>query len=129
MALLVVSHDWDVISYLCDRAIVMYAGQISETGPVDDLLDHSAHPYTRALLACRPRADADRATRLLSIPGQVAVPGSWATGCRFADRCPIVRSACREEAVPLIEVGDGQSSRCLFAGEVMAGTELLKADQ
>lgn len=122
MALLIVSHDWDVIRHLCDRAMVMYSGQISEEGRVDDLLEHSAHPYTRALLACRPRADADRSLPLVSTPGQVAAPGSWPSGCRFAPRCPIARVECRTAPVPLFDLPGDQASRCLFAHEVRAQT-------
>ena len=120
MALLIVSHDWDVIGHLCDRAIVMYAGQIVEEGRVADLIEHTAHPYTRALLDCRPRTDADRAVPLVSTPGQVAAPGSWPAGCRFADRCPIAREVCRERPIALAAVTEDQSSRCLFIEEVLA---------
>ena len=73
MALLIVSHDWDVVDYLCDRAMVMYAGEIVEEGRLDDVLEHPAHPYTRALLDCRPKADSDRSQPLVSIVGQAAV--------------------------------------------------------
>ena len=123
MALLVVSHDWDVVDYLCDRAIVMYAGQVVESGTVDELLDRTAHPYTQALLACRPKSDSDRAAPLPSVPGHVAAPGTWATGCRFADRCPLAQPECRTASIPLIPVGDGQESRCLFAADLVAELE------
>lgn len=121
MALLIVSHDWDVVDYLCDRAIVMYAGQISETGKLESVMERSAHPYTRALLDCRPKADSDRALPLPSIPGQVVAPGARGEGCRFADRCPIVREVCLSGQIPLISVEGDQESRCLFAEDLHAG--------
>lgn len=76
LTLLVVSHDWDVIGYLCDRAIVMYRGQIVESADVDDLLHRSEHPYTRALLECRIGIDADRDAALPTIAERVAEPVS-----------------------------------------------------
>ncbi|WP_158268805.1 dipeptide/oligopeptide/nickel ABC transporter permease/ATP-binding protein [Salinibacterium hongtaonis] len=118
MALLIVSHDWDVVDYLCDRAIVMYAGQITESGRLEDLLVNSAHPYTHALLECRPKADSDRSKPLPSIAGQVAAPGSHRAACRFSDRCPIAKPVCTQSHIPLVQVGVDQQSRCLFAEEL-----------
>ena len=122
MALLLVSHDWGVIAQVCQRAMVMYAGQLVEHGPVERLVATPAHPYTRALLACRPSAAAAGA-RLPAIPGQVPAPGTWPTGCRFGDRCQHVTPACGAGPVSWEPAGSslmngGHASRCLRTSEL-----------
>ena len=87
LAVLFVTHDLGVVADLCQRAIVMYAGEIAETATVDELFASPQHPYTRALLASIPEDGGHR--RLGTIPGTVPLPGSHPTGCRFAARCPV----------------------------------------
>jgi oligopeptide/dipeptide ABC transporter ATP-binding protein len=118
MALLFITHDLALVSEIADRVVVMYAGQVVETGPVDAVLRQPAHPYTRALLACRPvrryRDDAPDDRILETIPGAPPRPGAIPRGCRFAPRCAAVVAACRSvEAVGLEASGDGRSVRCL----------------
>ncbi len=102
LALLLVTHDFGVVAEMADEVAVMYAGEIVEQAEVHALFDHPAHPYTQALMACRP----DRAARGEALPmigGQVPSPGSWPKGCHFADRCPRADAACRAQAVALSE--------------------------
>ncbi len=96
MSIILVTHDLGVVADICDDVSVMYAGQIVETGTVRDVLVRPEHPYTMALLAADPHAilDFEGTTRLASIPGQVPLPGSWTTGCRFAQRCRFARDEC-----------------------------------
>jgi len=116
MAILFITHDLGVVADICDRAAVMYAGELVETAPVAKLFATPTHPYTQGLLRSRPQADS-KSGRLPTIPGTVPPPGSWPTGCRFAPRCPFAIEPCVErqhltpqEATHLV--------RCVRADEV-----------
>lgn len=113
MSLLLISHDWGVVSAACDRAIVMYAGQIVEESPIDDIFDRPLHPYTEGLLAANPHF-AVPGERLIAIPGTVPVPADWPLSCHFADRCPYAMDACREGPIAMASVGE-RTSRCIRA--------------
>jgi peptide/nickel transport system ATP-binding protein len=93
--MLLVTHDFGLVAEMCDDVAVMYAGQIVETGKVDDIFDNPKHPYTRALMNCRPEV-ALSGTSLTVIAGQVPPPGAWPQGCRFADRCSHADHACNQ---------------------------------
>ncbi len=112
MAVLIISHDWGVIADVCERAYVMYAGQVVEHAPVVDLFDAPRHPYSAGLLGCMP-GRAARGGLLPAIPGRVPLPGSWPAGCHFSPRCPIARDDCREGPIALTVTEDGHASRCL----------------
>jgi peptide/nickel transport system permease protein len=120
MSIILVTHDLGVVADLCDDVSVMYAGQIVESGSVRDVLVQPEHPYTMALLAADPHAIIDfaGATRLASIPGQVPLPGSWTSGCRFAQRCRFAQDECRT-AIPLVARARGEGGvRCIRRDEV-----------
>ncbi|MCP5525382.1 MAG: ABC transporter ATP-binding protein [Verrucomicrobiales bacterium] len=110
MSILLITHNLGLVAEIADRMIVMYAGQVVEEGPVDDVLDHPAHPYTRALLESMPRLEAPR-DRLAAIEGSVPTPGHWPTGCRFAPRCALARAECRRAMPPLQRMGK-RTVRC-----------------
>ena len=113
LGLLLVTHDFGLVAEMCDDVAVMYAGQIVERGTVAEIFDHPAHPYTRALMACRPEVSAPGAA-LPVIPGQVPPPGSWPAGCHFADRCERVTDDCRRAAVAEDAwMDDAHRARCL----------------
>ena len=121
MAVLLVTHDWGVVADVCDRALVMYAGQVVEQATTDQVFDLPLHPYTDGLLQSDPHAaGVPPRGELPSIPGSVPPPGSWPHGCHFAARCPLVVDACRTGPVPLVEPEDGRSSRCLRVDELRA---------
>jgi peptide/nickel transport system permease protein len=125
MSIILVTHDLGVVADLCDDVSVMYAGQIVETGSVRDVLVRPEHPYTMALLAADPHAiiDFEGTTRLASIPGQVPLPGSWTTGCRFAQRCRFARDECLT-AIPLGARAEGVGGvRCIRRDEVRGRQE------
>jgi peptide/nickel transport system permease protein len=125
MSVILVTHDLGVVADICDDVSVMYAGQIVETGTVRDVLLRPEHPYTMALLAADPHAilDFEGTTRLASIPGQVPLPGSWTTGCRFAQRCRFARDECMT-GIPLLPRADGDGGvRCVRRDEVRGRQE------
>jgi len=101
LGMLLVTHDFGLVAELADEVAVMYAGHIVEYGSVSDIFDQPAHPYTRALMHCRPETS-ERGKAMPVIAGQVPAPGSWPEGCRFAPRCPMADGSClatiREDA-------------------------------
>ena len=118
LAILVVSHDWGVVAELCDRAVVMYAGQVVEEAPVAELLGSAAHPYTRLLLAANPAHAADGAQQLPAIPGTIPVPGEWPAACHFSPRCPQATDGCTASPIPLLDTGPARRSRCILTAPV-----------
>ncbi|NLK00719.1 MAG: ABC transporter ATP-binding protein [Clostridia bacterium] len=111
MSILLITHDLGVISEMCDRVYVMYAGQVMEESDVYSLFEKPSHPYTQGLLQSIPQAD-KVVERLACIPGNVPLPGTVKMGCRFASRCPHVFERCGQEAPPLFEISPEQKSRC-----------------
>ncbi|MFK9092493.1 ABC transporter ATP-binding protein [Bacillus salipaludis] len=116
MSMILITHDLGVVSEVCDRIIVMYAGKVVETGPVQEVLRSPEHPYTKGLLASLPKKGHNK-NRLNYIPGQVPAPLNWGKGCRFADRCPFVMSHCHTSVPSLIKVNEHQESACWLAAE------------
>jgi peptide/nickel transport system permease protein len=112
MAVLFVTHDLGVVAELCDRVVVMYAGQVVENAPVHDLFTTPRHPYSEGLLGAVPRSE-QRAERLQVIPGRVPQSHEMPKGCRFHPRCPYVMPECQTEPVPMISAGPDVEARCL----------------
>jgi len=111
LALIFITHNLGIVSRICDRVAVMYAGRIVEMGPVRQLFTAPAHPYTLALLESIPRLGA-KIERLAAIDGQPPDLARLPDGCAFAPRCPHVMDRCRAEAPPEFVVSQGQVSRC-----------------
>jgi oligopeptide/dipeptide ABC transporter ATP-binding protein len=111
-AILFVSHDLAVVSRLCDRLAVMYAGRIVELGPARQVLTDPQHPYTQGLLACVPRVGRRRATE--PIPGEVPNPARLPSGCKFHPRCPLGHddARCRAREPAILEVKPGHRVAC-----------------
>ncbi|MTD15766.1 dipeptide ABC transporter ATP-binding protein [Nakamurella sp. YIM 132087] len=103
MGVLIITHDLGVVAGISDRTVVMYAGQVVESGATRAVLRAARHPYTRALLEATPRLD-ERAGRLASIPGSPPEIGRFPQGCRFAPRCGRVQDRCHTE-MPLLQLG------------------------
>ena len=116
-ALLLVTHDLGVVAGVCDEVMVMYAGRSVEQAPVTPLFATPAHPYTRALLGCLPRADRPRGERMVAIPGQPPDLAALPAGCAFAPRCPQLVDRCRREA-PVLAVLAGDPSPPAAAADV-----------
>jgi peptide/nickel transport system ATP-binding protein len=121
MAILLVSHDLAVIAGHCDRVIVMYAGVIMESGPVEVVLHQPRNPYTLALLEARPRPGAPRGARLKTIPGAPPAAHEHSVGCPFAGRCALTVDRCWTATPPVVGFGANHVSRCHRAGEVGFG--------
>ena len=111
MGMIFVTHNLAVVSTIADRVLVMYAGEVVEEGPVDQVFTAPRHPYTAALIASMPEDDADRLT---AIPGTVPQPWAMPAGCRFAPRCAMATERCSESGeIVMVEVGPRHRSRCL----------------
>ena len=115
MAVMLITHDMGVIAETAQRVVVMYAAKVAEEAPVADLFKEPLHPYTQGLLRSIPRIDlaATSRRRLETIPGTVpTLRGDIAPGCRFAPRCPFVKSVCTEKDPVLKEVKPGHKVSC-----------------
>jgi oligopeptide/dipeptide ABC transporter ATP-binding protein len=110
MAVLLVSHDLGIVSQMCHRVIVMYAGRIVEEASIATVFRAPAHPYTKALIACLPGLD--DGARLGAIPG--VMPGLTAlpSGCRFHPRCGVAETRCATEVPALRPAGADHVAAC-----------------
>lgn len=111
MSILLITHDLGVVAEMCDRVVVMYAGQVVETTDTRTLLRNPRHPYTEGLIQSTPHQSKGK-KRLNSIEGQVPTPDQYSVGCRFADRCPKVMDICHSSFPPLLEIDVQTSCRC-----------------
>ncbi len=112
VGVLFITHDFGVVSAVCDRVAVMYAGRIVETGPTAEILAAPAHPYTAALVACVPvLGQPDR--HLATIPGRPPSLADLPQGCAFADRCPRAQDDCRAAPIEMASLGDARAVRCI----------------
>lgn len=115
MALLFITHDFGVISELCDRVVVMYAGKVVEQASVEELFADPKHPYTRRLIDCVPTLG-QGARELDVIPGLPPALNQLPAGCAFAPRCDVAEAACEAGPVELTRLGDGREVRCIKPG-------------
>jgi len=113
-------HDLDLALAVCDRVVVLYAGQVVEVASAASLARAPLHPYTRGLFASRPPLDR-RVEPMPAIDGVPAALADVPAGCPFQARCPIVQDRCRTWLPPLIPVGD-ELVRCHRVDELRAGT-------
>jgi len=111
LAMLLITHDLGVIAETADRVAVMYAGRVVETGPVREIFQRPAHPYTRALLASMPGGQ-QHGQRLRAIEGAVPLPGDLPPGCAFNPRCPDRFDRCTTSPPPDYPVGAAQVAKC-----------------
>ena len=111
VGLIIITHDFGIIARMCQRAAVMYAGKIVETGAVKELFDNPSHPYTAALMRSLPKLD-EKVERLVSIEGQPPPLNADIQGCRFAERCDFTDKACMLEYPQEIEISKGHYASC-----------------
>jgi peptide/nickel transport system ATP-binding protein len=111
LTVLFITHDLGVVSNLCDRLAVMYAGQVVESGPVEELLNDPAHPYTASLLTAVPVLGGGRKL-LTQIPGSVPDMGDLPRGCAFHPRCSNVGALCDSESPKRCRIASGRSVAC-----------------
>ena len=129
MSILFISHNLAVVSQMCDRVGILYAGMLAEEGPAQSVFNDPRHPYTAALLGCLPRRGQRKDHgRLRTLPGFLPNPGDAIVGCAFAERCSLADDRCRTEAPPMLElgqdpvleigVGHARRSRCFHTDKV-----------
>ena len=114
LALIFITHNLGIVAKMCDKVAVMYAGRMVESGPVRQIFNRPAHPYTEALLRSIPRLT-DRRQRLTAIEGQPPDMTSPPSGCAFHPRCPKAIERCQEQDPPTFEVAADQRARCWLA--------------
>jgi peptide/nickel transport system ATP-binding protein len=110
LSMLFVTHDLAVAQMLCQYVVVMYAGEVVEKGPTEEVIRRPRHPYTRALVGAIPQPTDTPRARLRAIPGQPPAPVQDRSGCPFAPRCPLAESAC--SAMPELKELDGVEVAC-----------------
>lgn len=116
MAVLLISHDLELVADMSDRLLVMYTGRIVEAGRTDDLVSAPDHPYTSGLLAAIPRLGAGSTEPLQGIPGAVPDLLDLPTGCTFHPRCPLADDECTVEPPPLRAIGYARQCACYKVG-------------
>jgi peptide/nickel transport system ATP-binding protein len=123
MGLVLITHDLGIVARIATRVVVMYAGEVVEAGPTDEIFKSPRHPYTQGLLACIPvPGRTRRGERLGVIPGMVPSLIGEMPGCHFASRCRHVIDVCRTAPVELIQEGHGgRQVRCIRASGAAAG--------
>jgi peptide/nickel transport system ATP-binding protein len=115
-AVMLITHDMGVIAETCDRVAVMYAGRIAEIGPVHDVINHPAHPYTAGLMASIPDMDSDR-EQLNQIDGAMPRLNAIPPGCAFNPRCPHAFERCTRERPELMAASATRAACWLHNGE------------
>jgi peptide/nickel transport system ATP-binding protein len=130
MGLILITHDLGIVARMADRVVVMYCGQVVETGNVVDLFENPLHPYTRGLLDCIPVPGKTKPGDYLgSIPGLVPTPIGELSGCSFHNRCPSSRSECAVELIEVKEISPGRSYRCLLSPDICVAGKVEEATQ
>lgn len=120
LTLLFISHDLDVVEYLCDRVVVMYLGRVMEVAPTAALFESPAHPYTRALLSASPVPDPGAPAPQVAVLGEPPSPMDPPSGCVFRTRCPHALVACAEHVPTLRSLQPGRQVACLRAEELQS---------
>ena len=120
LALVFITHDFGVISQICDKVAVMYAGKIVEIGPAAEILKSPAHPYTARLKSCVPELGQGK-RNLIAIPGFPPMIDNMPSGCAFASRCGKAEQNCQSAMVDIKKIGQERAVRCLFPEEIKAG--------
>jgi peptide/nickel transport system permease protein len=120
-AIILITHDWGVLADMCQRALVMYAGEVVEEADVAAMVTAPAHPYTAGLMRSDPHHGVP-GEPLPALEGTVPAPADWPAGCHFADRCFLAEEACRTAPVPVLVLdGGARRARCLRTKELVGG--------
>ncbi|MEJ8850247.1 ABC transporter ATP-binding protein [Variovorax rhizosphaerae] len=113
LTMLFISHDLDVVEYLCDRVVVLYLGKVMEVATTAELFERPLHPYTQALLAASPKPDPLQVNEAIALKGDIPSPIAPPSGCVFRTRCPHAIDACSKTVPPLEELSTGHFSACI----------------
>jgi len=125
-SVVLITHDLGVVSEVCDRIAVMYAGMVMEYGAVDEIFYHSSQPYTKGLLACLPRLNEEKAETLEAIEGAPVDLLLLPEGCPFVPRCKYAMKICLRELPPVFEVSENHTSLCWLCAGTEAGSEVTE---
>ncbi|MGC1173637.1 ABC transporter ATP-binding protein [Polaromonas sp.] len=113
LTMLFISHDLDVVEYLCDRVVVLYLGRVMEVAPTEALFSRPLHPYTQALLAASPKPDPLLKTTHVPLKGDIPSPMNPPSGCVFRTRCPYAIEACAQTRPEPRDMGGGRLKACI----------------
>ena len=113
LTMLFISHDLDVVEYLCDRVVVLYLGRVMEVAPTAELFERPLHPYTQALLAASPKPDPLIVSTAVPLKGDIPSPMAPPSGCVFRTRCPHAIEACAQTVPTLDEYSPGRFTACI----------------
>jgi len=113
LTILFISHDLDVVEYLCDRVVVLYLGKVMEVASTTELFARPLHPYTQALLAASPKPDPTITTVHVPLKGDIPSPIAPPSGCVFRTRCPHAIEACAQAVPTLDEIAAGHQVACI----------------
>ncbi|MDH3662360.1 MAG: ATP-binding cassette domain-containing protein, partial [Alphaproteobacteria bacterium] len=119
-SVLFISHHLGVVAELCDRVVVMYAGDVVERADVGRIFNQASHPYTEKLFECDPARLHQRARKLPTIPGEIPDLKQRPTGCIFAPRCQLVEARCSQPP-PTVALAPDHHAACWLAGPLAAG--------
>lgn len=125
MGMILITHDLGVVADVADRIAVMYAGRIVEQADVHELYAHPCHPYTIALLESIPRVDL-KGQQLVTISGLPPNLMHIPAGCAFHPRCRMAQDQCLQVVPPLLDLGPGRASACLFAKDLLHQEEAVR---
>lgn len=113
LTLLFISHDLDVVEYLCDHVVVMYLGRVMESAPTAELFENPRHPYTQALLAAAPIPDPSQPAPIVVLHGEPPSPLNPPSGCVFRTRCLHATSQCSQHIPELHDLGNDHAAACI----------------
>lgn len=113
-AMILITHDLGVVAQVCDKVAIMYAGEILESGTLEEVFENTKHPYTIGLFGSIPGLNEERA-RLIPIRGLMPDPTALPKGCKFNPRCPHAVDICREKSPNNVEVVSGHRVKCFIA--------------
>ena len=116
MSMLMITHDLGIVADVCDEVSIVYAGQVVEHGNLEDIFDHTAHPYTEGLFNSIPDISA-RAHRLIPIPGLMPDPTNLPKGCPFAPRCQYATEQCTQKMPERVNLSDTHYVFCTRHGK------------
>ena len=121
-SMILITHDLGIVAESCDQVAIMYAGEIVEYGSLEDIFDHTSHPYTKGLFNSIPSLDKDT-ERLQPIQGLMPDPANLPEGCKFHPRCPYAVEECSRQHPGMTEVAPGHLCRCLRCGDPIMSEE------
>jgi peptide/nickel transport system ATP-binding protein len=124
LSYLLITHNFGIVSELCEQTAVLYLGRVAESGPTRTLLQAPAHPYTRALRSAVPEIEPTARSRRILLPGEPPDASNPPSGCVFHPRCPLAVDRCRNEVPTLRPVGEGHMAACHRAEDVLAGADM-----